>query len=147
MTLTRGIDLYLMIVWRLSKVSTKRRSRFLKYRRLRRRYSSTVDDSVTTLGVLSVLSVESTRLGTTPHTVSMSVSPSMDTPPTHLLASSSSDRSHTVSPIRLVSISPVTPARPDVSHSPYSSGNLTVAAVGLGVVSVTSDSVRVSELN
>ena len=114
---------------------------------LRRRYSSHADDSVTTVGVLSVLSGECTRLGTTPHTSSMSVSLSMDTPPTHLLASSSSDRTHTVSTIRLSSISPVTPDRPDVSHSPYSSGNLTAAIPGLCVASVTSDSVRAAELN
>jgi hypothetical protein len=55
------------------------------------------------------------------HRSSLSVSPSMDTPPSHLQALSSSDRSQTVSPIRLVSLSPVTPARPDVSYSPYSS--------------------------
>ena len=59
---------------------------------LRSRYSPYTDDSTTTLGALSALSVERTRLGTTPHTSSMSVSPSMDTPVTHLLTSSSSDR-------------------------------------------------------
>ena len=75
------------------------------------------DDSVeTTLGTLSDLSGENTRLGATPHTSSVSVSPSLNTPPSQLLALSSSDRSQTVSPIRLASPSPVTPARPDASH-------------------------------
>ena len=74
---------------------------------LRRRYS--MDDSATTLGALSALSGERTRLDTTPHTACMSVSLSMDTPPTQLLTSSSSDRTNTVSPIRLVSLSPFTP--------------------------------------
>jgi hypothetical protein len=88
------------------------------------------DDSVSsgTLGALSVLSGENTRLGPTPHTSSLSVSPSMDTLPLHLLALSSLDRSQTASPIRLASPSPVTPARPDTSLSPNSSGNLTAAA-------------------
>jgi hypothetical protein len=75
----------------------------------------------------------------------LSVSPSMDTPPSHLL--SSSDRSQTVSPIRSASPSSVTPARPDASHSPYSSGNLTAAAAGLGVASLTFDSIRAAEMN
>ena len=70
---------------------------------LRRRYSPHADDSSATLGALSALSGESTRLGATPHTSSLSVSPSMDTPPSHLLSLSSSDRSQTVSPIRLAS--------------------------------------------
>lgn len=112
---------------------------------LRRRYSPHADDSSATLGALSALSGESTRLGATPHTSSLSVSPSMDTPPSHLL--SSSDRSQTVSPIRLASPSSVTPARPDASHSPYSSGNLTAAAAGLGVASLTFDSIRAAEMN
>ena len=71
----------------------------------------------------------------------------MDTPPSHLLSLSSSDRSQTVSPIRLASPSSVTPARPDASHSPYSSGNLTAAAAGLGVASLTFDSIRAAEMN
>ena len=104
---------------------------------LRRRYSSHPDDSATTVGALSALSGESTRLGT------------------NLLASSPSDRSHTMSPIRLASLSPVTLARPDASRSPYSAGNLTAAAAGsltaaaagLGVVSETSDSVRAAEMH
>ena len=112
---------------------------------LRRRYSPHADDSSATLGALSALSGESTRLGATPHTSSLSVSPSMDTPPSHLL--SSSDRSQTVSPIRSASPSSVTPARPDASHSPYSSGNLTAAAAGLGVASLTFDSIRAAEMN
>ena len=114
---------------------------------LRRRYSPHADDSSATLGALSALSGESTRLGATPHTSSLSVSPSMDTPPSHLLSLSSSDRSQTVSPIRLASPSSVTPARPDASHSPYSSGNLTAAAAGLGVASLTFDSIRAAEMN
>jgi hypothetical protein len=114
---------------------------------LRRRYSPAEDDSSATLGALSALSGENTRLGATPHTSSVSVSPSMDTPPSQLLALSSSDRSQTVSPIRLPSLSPVTPARPDASHSPSSSGNLTAAAAGLGAASLASDSVRAAEMN
>lgn len=114
---------------------------------LRRRYSPHADDSSATLGALSALSGESTRLGATPHTSSLSVSPSMDTPPSHLLSLSSSDKSQTVSPIRLASPSSVTPARPDASHSPYSSGNLTAAAAGLGVASLTFDSIRAAEMN
>ncbi len=43
------------------------------------------DDSSAILGALSALSGENTRLGATPHTSSLSVSPSMDTPPSHLL--------------------------------------------------------------
>ncbi len=82
---------------------------------LRRRYSLDADDSSTTLGALSVLSGENTRLGDTPHTSSLSVSPSMDFPHSHLQTLSSSDRSQTVSPIRLTSPSPVPPARPDMS--------------------------------
>ena len=112
---------------------------------LRRRYSPHADDSSATLGALSALSGESTRLGATPHTSSLSVSPSMDTPPSHLL--SSSDRSQTVSPIRSASPSSVTPARPDASHSPYSSGNLTAVAAGLGVAPLTFDSIRAAEMN
>jgi hypothetical protein len=80
-------------------------------------------------------------------TSSLSVSPSMDNPPSHLLASSTSDRSQTVSPIRLTSPSPVTPSRPDTSHSPYSSGNLTVVVAGLGAASLTFDLVRAAEMN
>ncbi len=54
---------------------------------LRRRYSPDADDSSATMGTLSSLSGENTRLGATPHTSSLSVSPSMvDTPPSHLLA-------------------------------------------------------------
>jgi hypothetical protein len=71
----------------------------------------------------------------------------MDTPPSHLLSLSSSDRSQTVSPIRLASSSPVTPARPDASHSLYSSGNLTAAAAGLGAASLPFDSVCEDEMN
>jgi hypothetical protein len=114
---------------------------------LRRRYSPATDDSSATLGALSALFGENTRLGATPHISSLSVSPSMDTPPSQLLALSSSDRSQTVSPIRLASLSPVTPARPDASHSPSSSGNLTAAAAGLGAASLTFDSGRVAEMN
>ena len=114
---------------------------------LRRRYSPDADDSSATLGALSALSGENTRLGATPHTSSLSVSPSMNTPPSQVLALSSSDRSQTVSPIRLASPSPVTPARPDASHSPYSSGILTAAAAGLGAASLTFDSVRAAEMN
>jgi hypothetical protein len=62
---------------------------------LRRRYSPDADDSSATLGALSALSGENTRLGATPHTSSLSVSPSMDTPTSHLQALSSSDRSQT----------------------------------------------------
>ena len=62
---------------------------------LRRRFSPHADDSSATLGALSALSGESTRLGATPHTSSLSVSPSMDTPPSHLLSLSSSGRSQT----------------------------------------------------
>ena len=105
------------------------------------------DNSSATLGALSALSDENTRLGDTPHLSSLSVSPSMDTPPSHLLALSSSDRSQTVSPIRLTSPSPVTPSRPDTSHSPYSSGNLTVVVAGLGAASLTFDLVRAAEMN
>jgi hypothetical protein len=100
-----------------------------------------------TLGALSVLSGESTRLGATPDTSSLSVSPSMDTPPSHFLTLSSSDRSQTVSSIRLSSPSPVTPGRPDTSHSPYSSDNLITVAVGLSTTSLTFDLVRVTEMN
>ena len=89
---------------------------------LRRRYSSHPDDSVTTVGALSALSGESTRLGN------------------NLLASSPSGRSHTASPIRLASLSPVTLARPDAPRSPSSAGNLTAAAAGLGVISEMPDS-------
>ncbi len=71
----------------------------------------------------------------------------MDTPPSHFLTLSSSDRSQTVSPIRLSSPSPVTPGRPDPSHSPYSSDNLTTVAAGLGTISLTFDLVRAAEMN
>jgi hypothetical protein len=80
-------------------------------------------------------------------TSSLSVSPSMDSPPSHLLAFSTSDRSQNVSPIRLASSSPVTPTRSDTSHSPYSSSNLTAAVTGLGAASLTFDLVRVVEMN
>ena len=96
---------------------------------LRRRYSSHPDDSAATVGALSALSGESTRLGN------------------NLLASSPSDSSHPASPIRLASLSPVTLARPDAPRSPYSAGNLTAAAAGLGVTSETSDSGRASEMH
>jgi hypothetical protein len=114
---------------------------------LRRRYSPATDDSSATLGSLSVVSGENTRLGATPHTSFLSVSPSMDTPSSQLLALSSSDRSQTVSPIRLALPSPVTPVRPDALHSPYFSDNLTAPTVGLGVASLTFDSVRAAEMN
>ena len=96
---------------------------------LRRRYSSHPDDSAATVGALSALSGESTRLGN------------------NLLASSPSDSSHPASPIRLASLSPVTLVRPDAPRSPYSAGNLTAAAAGLGVTSETSDSGRASEMH
>ncbi len=99
------------------------------------------------MGALSALPGENTHLGATPHASPLSVSPSMNTPPSRHLALSSWDRSQTVSPIRLASPSPVTPASPDTSHSPYSSGNLTVVASGLGAASLTFDSVRTDEIN
>ncbi len=114
-----SVEAFMQLRFRVSSMTDDEVQRHLSI--LRRRYSPDADDSSATLGALSALSGENTPLGATPHTSSLSVSPSMDTPPSHLQALSSSDRSQTVSPIRLASPSPVTPARPDVSHPPCSS--------------------------
>ena len=90
-----SVEAFMQLRFRVSSMTGDEVQRHLSI--LRRQYSPDADDSSATLGALSALSGENTRLGATPHTSSLSVSPSMDTPPSHLQSLSSSDRSQTVS--------------------------------------------------